>query len=896
MKGKSLLWLVFVPALAGCSRDFTPPPPEVKIGEFSPSHGFMGDIVGICGQNFDSNAVNNIVHFGTKVAEIVDEQDPAGNLADPGFHCDQNLLFTRVPELESPGEVSINVSSPTGQAVADIHFVYDGPGHPVQQRLKKLLGVRTGLWAVFTAALVKTLTFGTIGVEASTLGIFEPFHGLHLDFGVCGLPISGAFGVVDENSLMIVGTRMEIANENLGIEADIFSWTLNMQEAANLNFEDPEFWILPTAGGKPFAPNLVWSIPRPAPDNDKHDFVVSHLRLPAMAIVSSQDTAQALLVELPKQAPFCKKSESDRLGPIVDMAYDPVEQHIYVALAGSNDVWRVSRDGSDVRRMFPTPDIDPGLIDCSWSNAAMALRQSHALHTNLRLYLSDKSALRLSTLKLANAGRDEYLEPTLQMAIFDSIPYALATARYSIENTDPAQDGEHLYVATQNGLRVFDVSRNGILPGFRLVGEITVPFNNGGVQALAVASLWDSILKVPDEVLFVDGANTRVLRYTAGEEEFPQSATSTGSVAPQFAPSYDGKRFFIADSLSNAVHIVDRNSGLRTDQFPIVSLSEHRTMGFLSQGMTTLRRVDHDLLMVPLVEAQELGHVAGARYRAIAFGRIADTAPPCGLTNGGLMVDRNLDKTFNEMQLVSWKHQDGSDMPVLVLTRYFETTGDQTTTGETWCVELDPDGSDSEGIIRESLALCNQPELNDFEPGVRLVRSARNAPYIVMFENLPGDNGENEPAMGIRLIDLVKGDFSLDILDAELAPNLSDALVVPRPDQAESPVQIYMAMSKLGVVLMGSFDAEGNVSHRVIPTGGDPTFLSLSPDGRRVYVSHFFSNQLSIIGTDCENVGSCESVVATIDVDAWPGPVVFDDTGETAFLLHYKSNDISWLE
>jgi len=51
-----------------------------------------------------------------------------------------------------------------------------------------------------------------------------------------------------------------------------------------------------------------------------------------------------------------------------------------------------------------------------------------------------------------------------------------------------------------------------------------------------------------------------------------------------------------------------------------------------------------------------------------------------------------------------------------------------------------------------------------------------------------------------------------------------------------------------------------------------------------------------IIGTDCENVGSCESVTATVDVGAWPGPVVFDDTGESAFLLHYKSNDISWLE
>lgn len=892
MKNKSILWLALVPALSGCSRDFTPPPPEVEIGEFSPSHGFMGDVVGICGQNFDSNAGNNIVHFGIEVAEIVDEENPSGYLPDPDFHCDQSMLFTRVPELESPGEVNINVSSPAGQAVAGTQFVYDGPGHPVHQRLKKLLDVRTGLWAVFTPSLVNTLTFGTIGVEASTLGVFEPFHGLHLDFGVCGLPISGAFGMVADNTLMIVGTRMEIANENLGMESNIFAWTLNLEEAANLNFEDPEFWILPETGGKPFAPNLVWSIPRPAPDSDKHDFLVSHLRLPALAIVPAEDPANALLVELPQQAPFCKKSETDRLGPIVDMAYDPVEQHIYLALAGSNEVWRVDRDGSDVRRMFPTLDTDPGLIDCNWSNAAMALRQSHSLHANLRLYLSDKSLLRLSTLKLANIGSNEYLEPSLQVATFDSIPYALATARYSIENTNPAADGERLYVATQNGLQVFDVSRNGILPGFRPMGEIAVPFNNGGVQALAVASMWDPILKVPDQVLFVDGDNTRVLRYTAGEEQFPQSATSTGSVAPQFAPSYDGRHLFMADSLSNAIHMVDRNSGLRTDQFPVVSMSEHRTMGFLSKGMTTLRRPDNDLLMVPLVETQELGQVDSARYRAIAFGRIADKAPPCGLTTGGLMVDRNLTKDFNEMQLVSWKHQDGSDMPVLVLTRYFNKYEDQNATGETWCVELDPDGSESGGIIRESLALCDHPELEDFGPGVRLVRSARNAPYLAVFEDLPGDDGQNEPALGIRLFDLVKGNSRLDILDAELAPYLSDALVVQRLPL----VQIYMAMSELGVVLETTFDAEGNLYPRVIPTGGDPTFLSLSPDGRRVYVSHFFSNQLSIIGTDCEQVGSCESVAATVDVGAWPGRVVFDDTGESAFLLHYKSNNISWLE
>jgi LVIVD repeat-containing protein len=897
---------------SNCSREFTPPAPRATISDFSPDHGFMGDAVGICGEHFDNESGSNIVYFGTAVAEIIEDGRPDDAKPDSDYECKDNEIWVRVPELGERGPQSIIVATSTGQVDSETDFVYEGPGHPINELLKKTLDFRSGLWAVFQPPGANSPAFGTIGVESSVLGIFEEQRGLHLDFGVCGLPLSGAAGVVSFTEFVVVCTRMDFNQADLGINTNIFSWKVNLLDVIDLIFAEPQMLDLPpTSDVRPFVPNLVWSYPSPVQTQVwvEPDFAVSHLRQPALAIAPADDLAAVTVVELPDQAPHCNKNDQEKLGPIADLAYDEVSKQIYVALADSNEIWRIDAVAPHVtRRMFPPPDqVGYDGINCNFKNAALAVRNTHPVPASFRLYVSDQASLSVQVMKLAGEAPNEYLTPIpLQMLILDSIPYAMQTAKYpSLAESGLDIAGERLYVASQTGLTIVDVSDKTPLNlidqiPFRLVGKIPMPVNRGGTQSIAVNTKYGPLTpNNPDEVLFVDAANERVVTFFAGQEDIFLSDTPVGATVPQVATSYQSDRLYLSNSLSNAIHLVDRNTGLRTDQFPIAPMAKHGTMGFGSYGMTTWRMPGGDLLIAPLSDGKWLTAEEGIQYRQLAFGHISDESPACGLTTGGLEVDDGLTEKFEQMQLVSWDIDERQDVPVLVLTRYFDQVSDpvgvpQPILGDTYCVEIDPNGTAATGIVKDSLALCANQHLRDLGPGVRAVRASKNFQLIAVLEEDPA--GGVDASLGIRLINLQSGNDALTTMDAELAQRLADVLVTQRATFNGQVGQVYLGMGELGLILVTTYQADGEVSKHVIETGGDPTFLSLSPDGRRLYVSHFFSGQVSVIDTDCHPVGQCEAVVATIEVDAWPGPIVFDDTGETAYVLHFTSSDISWIE
>jgi DNA-binding beta-propeller fold protein YncE len=868
----------------------------------------MGTAVGICGTNFDTQAENNLVYFGTLATEVLTEGQPADAQPAADFQCDSDLLWVRVPSLPTEDPVSIKVSTAAGQAVSEKEFVYDGPGHPLSGMLKKKLEIRAGLWSVVSPSESSAKAFGTIGVESNVIGIFEDFYGLHLDFGLCDTPLSAAPAITDTWEFVIYISHMRFKpGADFGVDANLTRWRVNLPDLVNGIIEEPQsVSIDDLAPEKPFVPKLVWTFPRVQQFGFvEHDVIVTHMKVPALAVIPVEDPARTEIITIPGP-PFCSQGEDDSLGPVVDLVYDSQAKEFYLALEGGNEIWRVPAEPPhDPTRVYP-PDTEGALVNCRWIISSLALRRSGQEPEDLRLYLADAMSLRVLEMKLAGAGNTQHLSPTNRATAFDSIPYDMVTGRYpSVTNAGIAVTGERLYVATQNGLSIIDVSDpTPATPNidFKPVGEIPVPRNRGGQQSLAVRDEFNLLTEKADTILFVDANSDQVLQFTVGNESILQSDTAAGSTFPYLSTSYRGRRLYLSDVLSNTVHVIDRNSGLRSGQFPIASIENHATMGVGSMGMTTLRRPDHDLLIMPLTEVDPDNLLQLKRFRPIAFARISDELPECGLTSGGLKVDESVEQLFEQMELVTWDLEGRNSVPVLVLTRFFELFQPEDGSepiprpGSVVCLEIDPEG---ERLITDELAICNLEALVQLNSKVHHIRAYQHAPILVQLETVA--SAQENPVLGIRLRDLQAGGQAADpgklrLLDIELLNHITHMAVMRRGSQG-TLYQVYLALPRLGVVLVATFDSESDeVAMNTIPTGGDPSLLSVSPDERRLYVTHFFGGQVSVIQTDCMPVGQCENVESTIDLDAWPGPVVFDDTGRAAYVLHFQSSDISWIE
>ncbi len=921
---------------SACTRDFAAPPPQVGLSAMWPKAGFSGDTVVLCAERLAAVAADNAVLFGQVQAEHVSFQQPAGWQA-PGadaYSCASEEIFARVPVLDREGDTDVHLENTTGRSSMRRAFDYRGPGHPVAERVQQVLHLRAGLWSLFTPPGIPVPIFGAISREADLLSLFETSSGLHLDFGQCALLLSGAVALTDfeldlaDPSSWVVKLKFFWVNaarvaagedEEQHFDLGLWGWDVDLNRLLyEKTLATAEPVAMPaTADGRPFRPALVWSFPR-TDEPLLHDIAVSHISRPALAIFAVETLDQPIVVDLSDRVPYCRSSPEQRLGPIADLVYDSAGRVFYAALAESNEIWRIARDGSAFGRVWPPPDPTgrADQIDCGWKNSALALRRSHGAPQHLRLYAADVRGARVRAMQPASdAGGAPILEPVpLQSITLDGLPYALTTARF-----DDAQGltHEHLYAATQNGVVVIDVTADNplILPGvqaFGRVGEIPLPSNQGGPQSLITSDNY-SLLGQPDTVVVACARDDRVRFYTAGAEEMLLLDVTIGATLPRLVNSAAGDRLFMTDALSNTVQVIDRQSGIRRGQFLIADLADHQLMGFGSTGMANLRGNDSDLLLVPLLDL-DLEHAPGqfeqnanARYQHIAFGRIGEQLPACGITTTELSVETAVSESFHQMHLVTWDWEGRRDVPVLVLDRRREEVPlvdvHGQPTGETvryeprtWCVEVDP-----QAVPEALLAAAGEP-LCDLQPDVRVVRvrPALRAPAIARLELDATDDEQQR-----QLLRLLPQDRGVELaatgmvypLAADFAPYVTD-MVVLRGGTSDEPIYVvYLPLSSLGLILEVTFDvARGTVRDATIETGGSPSLLFSSPDGRRAYVTHPLEGRLDVLRLVCEPDTDCRTLASTLDVEPFPFEVEFDDSGRHAFVIHLFSNDVTVIE
>lgn len=923
---------------AGCNREFEPPPPKVGLSAIWPSSGFSGDPVALCGAYLDPEAALNEIAFGAVRAGQVSYQQPA-DWAEPDqadFRCEHPPIFARVPVLATEGNTSIQIANASGQALLPDAFNFRGPGHPASEKIQKVLHLRAGLWSLFAPPGIPAPAFGAVSQQADLISLFEPSLGLHLDFGQCALPLSGAVAMTELVIDLLDPDSWQAAFKVFGINAELepaggehtfdvsmWAWDVDLKRLLFEQTLDPpqEVYLPSTADRQPFRPAFAWAFQRPS-EPILHDLVVSHVGKPALAIFPVEDLDHPTVVELPTGASFCQGGSGERPNPIVDLVHDPIGQVFYVALLGSNEIWRVSVDGQDVARAWPPPDPTgyEDRIDCSWSNSSLALRRSHSDPAYLRLYVADAARARVRPMQPETTPQgDSILAPIgYQTLSLDALPYALTTGQFAASGN---LTGEHLYVATQNALTIIDVTAYNplLLPTlhtFSRVGEIPVPSNQGSSQSL-ITSDNHSLLGSPDTIAFADAHSDKVLFYTAGDESLLLTDVTIGATLPRLTSSYQGDRLYLTDALSNTIQVVDRDSGRREDQFLIASLSDHPLMGFGSTGMQTLRGPDYDLLMLPLLDLT-LEHGPGEferndnlRYENIAFGRFADDLPTCSLVTTGMSVETDLTEEFHTMTLVSWDWDGRQDVPVLVLTRREEVVeiidADGLPTGEqvvyrprTWCLEIDPDAAPESLLVPGAKTLCDLVPEDVSADQILGVRPARRAPAIARLEQhlAPGQ----DPQHLLRLLPQDEGSAMATTgleypIAADFAPYITD-LVVLRGGSREEPLYVvYLPLSSLGMVLEVTFDTtSGSFEDALIETGGTPASLYASPDGRRAYVVHPLEGRIDILRLECDPGGACDTLASTVDVGTFPYQVEFDTTGRYAFVIHLFSNDVTVIE
>jgi hypothetical protein len=946
MARSRIVWLIAAGLFAvSCSRDFERPPDRVELELIWPTRGFTSDAVALCATHLDPDGSANEVSFGTVPAEVLGFDPPADWRADgeQAWTCAEPALFVRVPVLPAEGLVSVQVTNATGRAGLTSAFDYLGPGHPVHQRVKRKLTLRAGLWSLFAPPGIPGLAYGAISREANLVSLFEPNLGMHLDFGQCDMPLSGAAAITDlfldlldpeswRASIKVVWVNGLILDPNASSDQsfglEMWAWEIDLKQLLfERTLDTPESVYMPsTADRQPFRPALVWAFPR-IDEPLLHGVVVTHIQKPALAIFPTAEFDMPVVVELPDQSPHCRAGSAERLGPIVGLVHDDQARVFYVALAFSNEIWRISEDGQSVARAWPPPNPTgfEDQIDCAWVNSSLAIRKSHSSHEQLRLYVGDGIRARVQVLQPTPTPDGEAMTPVASQSMaFDGLPYALTTGRFPTKNTNGTDvTGEHLYVATQNGLVVLDVTAYFpvLLPGlhsFARLGEIPVPSNRGAPQSLITSDNF-ALLGGADTIALADAHNDLVRFFTAGQEQLQLADVTIGASLPHVAGSYQPDRLFLTDALSNAVQVVDRNSGLRLGQFNIASLSNHALMGFLSTGMSSLRTPEFDLLLLPLLDLDleirpgEFQENISNRYHHLAHGRIGTDLPACGLDSPDMQVETGIDEVFHDMRLVFWDWQGRSQLPVLVLNRRAETTqvidSDGQPTGEqieyqarTWCLELDPNGPPDRVLAAGAAPLCDLRPQGALTDQVLWVRPARKAPVIARLEQ--EQQAGQTAALKLRMLIL---DSSPKLategiearIGAELEPYITDLLVTIEGPPDQPIYVVHLPLSYMGRVLQVRFDPATETSFSAfVETGGTPFRLYQSPDDRQIYVIMPLEGRVDILNLGCVPTSdpTCQPLAASLDVGPFPFQIEFDDSGRHAHAIHLFSNAITMIE
>lgn len=866
---RKLTWLpIAVILIASCGREFSSPPPAPQIELLTPAEGFMGDPVIISGANFAKNAEDNLVFFGTESARI-----QSGS---------ESELVVEVPALDTGESVHVKVSTTLGQGTSPDPFLYTGPGHPVAEKLDHKIHIEWAPLAVTPVLSQDELDSDPCVVVASytgrTVSLVGTRSGAHVDFGVGNTPISVALTTHQGDYLAYLTTVEVTPGEDTLVDTRLE--VISIADTPDKNFPafaPNRFDALPSLDGERFQPFRIWSYCR--------DMNADGLCLSTGIVLSDMFRPALLLLDIGSDQPLGVRElgkngcpAPEREVHFSDLRHDRLNDRFLATLQNSPEIWSVPATGTGCsQRLWPPDGADPA----EWSRRfdALALYRNRTSGRTF-LYAADIGTNTLVEFEFADeVGLPDANTLTMgRSAPLWNGPYAMTVARITV-------DYARLYVATGDGIIAFDPDKDPNYDFSRpLPMAVTIPLPScrGGTQSLGlIRYVQDAAGQFkPDEIVFTDTVRDVVRIFPAGAEWTEAWEIPLGVTAPQVATSRFSDTLYLADPMTNVVRLIDRNSGIQTDQFPIFD-----ELAFGAVEVACLDAGGADILLVPLpVNQSDAGQSRTPFDRIVVrqAGQAEDLQrwKESGYNHTGdkgVHIENFLQEgVFHEM-LPAQKTR------ALYLVRY----GSDQSTGRLWALEFNGDSPRADSVIlgeadRESGPVYGFIDI-ELAPSVQLVRMNAAEDTFALFDK-PKDQQPKIVASPLADPD----NPAVVPINEQLSQIVSDMAF--RADAADAT--FYLTLPPLGQVAAVKPDGQTHF----IETTGAPSRLFISPDERRLYVSHNGEGKLSIIDIDCGETPGCERVLTNVAVEPFPGDVLFHPSGKAAFLTHYMNNAISVIE
>jgi len=858
-------FLCIVILITSCSREFSSPPPAPQIESLVPATGFMGDTVTIQGFNFAKNAEDNLVFFGTESARILSGSESG--------------LAVEVPALEAGESVHVKVSTNLGQGTSPDPFVCKGPGHPVTEKLDHKIEVEWAPLAVTPVLSQDELDSDPCVVVASytgrTVSLVGTRSGAHVDFGVGHTPISVALTPYQGTYLAYLSTVEVTPGEDTLVDTRLDVISIADTPGRDFPAFTPDrFDALPSLDGDRFQPFRIWSYCKNMDGQGgclSTSLVVSDMFRPALLLLDVGSDQSAGVREL--GAAGCAAPE--RTVHFSDVRYDRPKNRFLATLQNSPEIWSIPEDTGCPVRLWPQDGSDPA----EWGRKfdSLAFYRNQTAGRNF-LYAADLSSNTLIEFELSENLADQgTLTPARSAPLWNG-PYAMTLARIN-------PDYFRLYVATGDGIVAFDPDQD---PDYDLSRSlpmsVTIPLPScrGGTQSLEIIRYMNPAAGQvkPDEVVFTDTVRDVVRIFPAGAEWTEARELPLGVTAPQVATSRFSDTLYLADPMTNVIRLIDRNNGIQTDQFPIFD-----ELAFGAVEVAALDAGGADFLLVPLPASQADAGQSRTTFDRIVVrqaGQMEDIQrwKESGYDNTG---DKGLHTEDFPQESVFHEMLPAPKTRALHLVRY----GSNQNPGRLWSLEFNENSPRADCAILDESERENGPEFGfldiALEPSVLMVRMNAAEDAFALF-NKPKDQ---PPEIVIVPMDTPDNRTSIS-LNEQVSQIVSDMAF--RTDA--SGASFYLALPPLGQVAVVK---PGEQAH-FIETTGAPYRLFVSPDERRLYVSHNGEGKLSILDVDCGTTPDCERVLTNVAVDPFPGEVIFHPSGKEAFLTHYQNNAISVIE
>jgi hypothetical protein len=346
------------------------------------------------------------------------------------------------------------------------------------------------------------------------------------------------------------------------------------------------------------------------------------------------------------------------------------------------------------------------------------------------------------------------------------------------------------------------------------------------------------------------------------------------------ATSRFSNTLYLTDPVANMIRLIDRDSGIQTDQFPVFD-----ELAFGASAVACLDAGQADILLVPLPRNSTGAEDFRMPYDRIVVRRAAAQEDIERWLDGG--YNNTGDKGIHSETLLQGSvfHEilPAPRSRAVYLVRYGSSMGP----GQLWSFEFFAEADSADCILLGEDERENGPVYDfvnmELDPTIEMVRLSHAEDALVLF-----DSPANQPPRLVT-VPLTSPQAAVETpLDDLLAHLVADLAIITEGDQ----VTYYMTLPVLGQ--LAAVGSDGRVSF--IETTGAPARMFFSPDGRRLYVAHNGVGRLSVIDTGCSERPGCERVLKNIEVQPHPGDVVFHPSGKSAFLTHYLNNAISVIE